>query len=450
MLYPTAALEEGMLILRMPILPLTLAAVCLLLVLILLVRLHAAVALVITSMTLGLAAGMNPPAVLVSIQKGFGEALGSIAIVLGLGAMIGAYVETSGGGRVLADWLLQKFGRERAVWAVLVASFLVGLPLFFEVAFIVLIPVIWSLAKESKKSLLYFGIPMATAMTVLHAMVPLHPGAAAASQLLGADFGKAMMYGIAVSIPMILIGGMVYGRWIANRMFVPLPAFADQPEIARDGKPPAVGLVILLLVLPVLMIAASFIDRQNKIVQFIGHPFTALTVTALASMVLLGTLRGVNRNKLAKLATDSLAPIGSLLFIMGAGGALKQIIVDTGAGDTMGKLLASSHVSLLLVAFLMSGLMRLAQGSATVAILTSAGIIAPMAKVVGGYHPEMLYLAVCCGGTMISHVNDAGFWMVNQYFGLTVPQTLRTWSTAKFIVAIFGIAIIMLVQKLVG
>src|SRR5581483_6552504 len=171
----------------MPILPLTLAAIGLLLILILLVRLHASLALLITSMTLGLAAGMKPPAVITSIQKGFGEALGFIALVLGLGAMIGAYIESSGGGRVLADWLLAKFGRERAVWAVLLASFLVGLPLFFEVAFIVLIPIIWSLTKESRKSLLFFGMPMATAATVAHALVPLHPGPAAAAQLLGAD-----------------------------------------------------------------------------------------------------------------------------------------------------------------------------------------------------------------------------------------------------------------------
>ena len=278
----------------LPILPLTLAAVALLLVLILLVRLHAALALVITSMALGLAAGMNPAAVLASIQKGFGEALGFIAIVLGLGAIIGVYIESSGGGRVLADWLLEKFGRERAVWAVLLAAFLVGLPLFFEVAFIVLIPVIWSLTKESKTSLLFFGIPMAMAMTVLHAMVPLHPGAAAAAQLLGADFGKAMLYGIALSVPMIIVGGLIYGKWIARRIFVPLPAFADQPEIVREGKAPAVGLVIFLLILPVLLIAARFLDQQNRVLQFFGHPFTALTVTALSSMVFLGALRGLD------------------------------------------------------------------------------------------------------------------------------------------------------------
>lgn len=434
----------------MPILPLTLSAVGLLLALILLVRLHAALALVITSMALGLAAGMKPPAVLTSIEKGFGDALGSIAIVLALGAIIGTYIESSGGGRLLADWMLDKFGRERAVWAISFAAFLVGMPLFFEVGFIVLVPVVWSLTKESKKSVLYFGIPTAMTMTVLHAMGPLHPGAFSAVQLLGADFGECMLYGTALSVPMILVGGLMYGRWIANRIYVPLPAFADQPEVVREGKAPAVGLVFVLLALPVVMTWAKFIDRNNPILQFIGHPFTALTVTALASMVFLGAMRGLSRDKLAKLAMDSLAPTGSLLFIMGAGGGLKQIIVDTGAGATMGKLLASSHVSLLLVAFLMSGLMRLAQGSATVAILTAAGLIAPMAKVAGGYRPEMLYLAVCCGGTMISHVNDAGFWMVNQYLGMTVPQTLKTWSTAKFIVAILGIAIIMAIQMVVG
>jgi GntP family gluconate:H+ symporter/Gnt-I system low-affinity gluconate transporter len=249
---------------------------------------------------------------------------------------------------------------------------------------------------------------------------------------------------------MILVGGLIYGRWIAGRIYVPLPAFADQPEVASDGRPPAVGIVILLLVLPVLLIAARSLAPENKALQFFGDPSTALTVTAVASMVFLGAMRGISRSKLAKLATDSLTPIGSLLFIIGAGGGFKQIIVDTGAGDSMGKLLASSHVSLLLVAFLMSGLMRLAQGSATVAILTAAGIIAPMAKAAGGYRPEMLYLAVCCGGTMISHVNDAGFWLVNQYLGLTVPQTLKTWSTAKFIVAWLGMGILLVMQSIVG
>jgi H+/gluconate symporter-like permease len=249
---------------------------------------------------------------------------------------------------------------------------------------------------------------------------------------------------------MIITGGIFYGGWIARRLFIELPPFADQPEVAKDVKPPSVGLVILLLILPVLMISATAVVSKSPAMQFLGHPFTALTITALACMIFLGAMRGLDRKQIAKLATDSLEPIGSLLLIMGAGGGLKQIIVDTGAGDTMGKLLASSHVSLLLVAFLMSGLMRLVQGSATVAILTSAGIIQPMMKVATGYRPEMVYLAVCCGGTMISYVNDAGFWIVNQYFGMTVTQSLKTWSTAKFGVAILGISIILLVQAIWG
>src|ERR1700720_3492042 len=205
---------------------LTVAALVLLLSLILVVRLHAFLALLLSSMALGLAAGMPPEKVLTSIQKGFGDALGFIAVVVGLGAMIGRFLEYSGGGRALADWLLLKFGRDRAVWAVLTAAFLVGLPIFFEVGFIILVPLVWNLARESKRSLLYYGLPMCAALTVPHSMVPPHPAPAAAAQLLGADLGRTMLYGAAVSIPMAIIGGILYGGWISKRIFVPVPAMA--------------------------------------------------------------------------------------------------------------------------------------------------------------------------------------------------------------------------------
>src|SRR6266550_2781431 len=200
------------------LLALTLASIILLLVLILVVRLHAFLALLLASMMLGITAGMAPVSVLKSMQFGFGDALGFIAVVVGLGAMIGRFVELSGGGRALADWLLVKFGRDRAVWAVLTAAFLVGLPIFFEVGFIILVPLVWNLARESKRSLLYYGLPMAAALTVTHSLVPPHPAAAAASQLLGGDLGHTILYGVALSIPMVLVGGMGYGTWIARRM----------------------------------------------------------------------------------------------------------------------------------------------------------------------------------------------------------------------------------------
>lgn len=440
----------------MTLLLLTLAAIGLLLFLILVVKLHAFLAMLVTSMALGLSAGMAPAAVLKSIQNGFGEALGFIAVVLGLGAIIGAYLEHSGGGRALADWLLARFGRDRAAWAMLIASFLVGLPIFFEVGFIILVPLVWSLARESKRSLLLYGLPMAAALTILHALSPPHPAPAAAAQLLGADLGKAILYGVALALPMSIVGGIFYGGWISRRIYLPVPEMAARLESTILApvvtlKPPPVPLVVAILLLPVLLIlAATVAGPKNGPMIFLGHPFTALAVTALASMFFLGRRRGLNRAQIANLAADSLLPIGGLALIMGAGGALKQVIVDSGAGAYAGKLLASSHISPLLVAYIIAAGMRLAQGSATVSIITAAGLVAPLVKSLAGYRPEFIYLAVCCGGTSISHVNDAGFWLVNQYFGMTVPQTLKSWSAMKLIVSVFGLAMVLLAQALWG
>jgi gluconate transporter len=395
---------------------------------------------------------MPPAAVLKSIQNGFGEALGFIFVVLGLGAIIGAYVEHSGGGRVLADWLLERFGRDRAAWAILCAAYLVGLPIFFEVGFIILVPLVWNLARESKRSLLLYGMPLAGALTVTHALVPPHPAPAAAAQLLGANLGQAILYGIALSFPMAVIGGILYGGWISKRIYLQIPEMATRLDApSSTQRPPNVALVVLILLLPVLVIlAATVAGPSNNPMIFLGHPFTALAVTALGAMFFLGAQRGLNRKQLSDLATASLAPIGSLALIMGAGGALKQVIVDTGAGAYAGKLLASSNISLLLVAYIIAGSMRLAQGSATVSIITAAGLVAPLVKAVSGYRPEFVYLAVCCGGTSVSHVNDAGFWLVNQYFGMTVPQTFKTWSAMKVIMSLVGLGMLLVMQAIWG
>jgi H+/gluconate symporter-like permease len=200
----------------------------------------------------------------------------------------------------------------------------------------------------------------------------------------------------------------------------------------------------LILLLPVMLIFTATIWPQFALFRFLGHPFSALMVTTLAAMLVFGVSRGLNRDQLTKLATESLAPVGTLLMIMGSGGAFKQIIVDSGAGTYAGKLLASTNVSPLLVAYIVAGAMRAAQGSATVAIITAAGIVAPLVKGIPGYSPEALVLALCCGGTLLSHVNDAGFWITKEYFGMTVPQTLRTWTTMKILTSLVGITIIMI------
>ena len=435
------------------LLALTLASVILLLFLILVVRLHAFLALLLASMMLGITAGMAPVAVLKSIQFGFGDALGFIAVVVGLGAMIGRFVELSGGGRALADALLGKFGRERARWAILAAAFLVGLPIFFEVGFIILAPLVWSLARESKRSLLYYGLPMTAALTFTHALVPPHPAPSAAAQLLGADLGRTILYGIALSVPMAIIGGMVYGGWIAGRMCIPVPPMAGAVEPEQQKKPPSPYVVAFVLILPVLLIFSASIANAGhtpgtSALNFLGHPFTALMIATLVAMIALGAARGLNRGDIARIATDSLGPIGGLLVIMGGGGAFKQVIVDSGVGLYAGQLLAASHISPLLVAYLIAAALRVAQGSATVAIITAAGIVTPLVKSVSGYTPEMIVLAVCCGGTVLSHVNDAGFWLVNEYFGMAVPQTLKSWTAMKVIASVSGFALVLAAQAL--
>ncbi|MBY0508224.1 MAG: GntP family permease [Bryobacteraceae bacterium] len=433
----------------------TFAAIALLLALILLARLHAFLALLISAMALGLACRMEPAQVIKSIQFGFGDALGFIAVVVALGAMIGRFLEHSGGGRVLAEWLLASCGRQNARWAVLMAAFLVGLPIFFEVGFIILVPLAWNLARESRKSLLFYGLPMTAALTVTHAMVPPHPAPAAAASLFGADLGLTILYGALLSIPMMIAGGMFYGHWIATRIFVPVPEIAERNRGEAQGEPPAVGVVILLLLLPVALIfVASLVEfwrlPGRGALGFLGHPFTALLLTALLSMYLFGVRRGLSRDDIARMATDALVPTGTLLAIMGGGGAFKQVLIDSGVGPYAGGLLASSAISPLLVAYFVAAGLRMAQGSATVAIITAAGIVAPLLKGIAGYSPEMIVLALCAGGTILSHVNDSGFWVVNEYFGMTVPQTLRSWTAMKVVTSVVGIVFILLVQALRG
>lgn len=431
---------------------LTLGAIALLLFLILYLRLHAFLALLLTSMALGLACGMQPSKVLKSIQAGFGEALGFIAVVIALGAIIGKFLEHSGGGRVLAEWMLRHSGRERAAWAVLGSAFLIGLPIFFEVGFIILVPIAWSLAKESGKSLLYFGLPMAAALTVTHAMVPPHPAPAAAAQLLGANLGRVILFGIALSIPMAISGGIFYALWIAKRLFIPVPAHASARARSEPGPAaPGVAVVVLVVTLPVLLIFAASLSemvgsRSSTIFGFLGHPFVALAVTTLIAICIFGFRRGLDRNAVYRMATDSLAPVGTLLAIIGGGGAFKQVIIDSGVGPYAGSLLASSSVSPLILAYVMAAAMRIAQGSATVAIITAAGIVAPIVRNIPGYSPEIIVLALCCGGTILSHVNDAGFWLVNESLGMTVPQTLRSWTVMKVITSIVGISIVLAVH----
>lgn len=434
----------------------TIIAIGLLLGLILYVRMHAFLALMVTSMALGLAAGMTATKLMHSLQAGVGDSLSFIAVVVGLGAMIGRFLEYCGGGRELADWMLRRLGPARAHWASLSAGFLVGLPVFFEVGFIILAPLTWSFGRESKRSLLFFALPMAAALTIVHSLVPPHPAPSVAAQLLGADIGRTILYGIALSIPTMIVSGIWYGVWISKRISPAIPSFAAKvtTEDAALRKPPSVGLVILILLLPILLIfAATIVDMQNwpgrAVFDFIGHPFTALLLTVLACGYFFGLRRGLSGEQVTKLATESLSPIATLLLIIAGGGALKQVIVDSGVAPYAGHALAATSLSPLLIAFIIATALRAALGSATVAIVTASGILAPMLKQFGGVSPELLVMAVCCGGTSISHVNDAGFWIVKEYLGMTVTETLQSWTVMKIVSAVLGMAIVLLLALVI-
>jgi gluconate transporter len=326
------------------------------------------------------------------------------------------------------------------------------------VAFIILAPIVWNLARESKKSILVFGLPVAAALTVTHALVPPHPAPAAAAAALGADLGKVILYGIAVSVPMAIVGGILYGGWIARRVFVPVPEIAARfaaDSGAAPHLPPPVPLVLIVLLLPIALIfagtlAAMFSLPAKRYWQFFGDPVTALALALLVAVLSMGFRRGLGRDAVTRVAGESLGPICSLLLITGAGGSFKQVITDCGVGLYAGNLMAGADISPLVVAYLIAGLLRIAQGSATVAIITAAGIVAPIVQNMSGYSPEILVLAIACGGTMLSHVNDSGFWIVNQYLGLSVPQTLRTWTVMKVIVSVVGFALVLAAQALAG
>jgi H+/gluconate symporter-like permease len=269
---------------------------------------------------------------------------------------------------------------------------------------------------------------------------------------MGADIGRTILYGVAISIPIAVVSGIFYGKWIAKRISVGVPEIASAAPPTEKGNAPPVWMVILLLLPVALIFGAALATMVNMpmrgVAVFLGHPFTALTIAALASLYLFALRRGVSRERAMKMAADSLAPMGALLCIMGGGGAFKQVIVDSGVGAVAGRLLVTSSVSPLLVVFVIAMVLRVAMGSATVGIISAAGIVAPIVKGIPGYSPEIIVLALCCGGSGPSHVNDSGFWLVNQYFGMTVPQTLRSWTAMKMVGAFTGILIVLAAHAL--
>jgi Gnt-I system low-affinity gluconate transporter len=436
------------------------AGIALLLFLIVRVKLHAFVALLIGSLVIGVGAGMPFAEVLEAVTTGVGSTLASIAVLVGLGAMFGQMLEVSGGVEALADSLLRRFGERRAQWSLLAVGFVVAIPVFFDVAFIILVSLIYGLTEKTKRPIVYYALPLLAGLAVTHAFIPPTPGPIAVAALVGADLGWVMLFGVVIGLPAAVIAGPVYARIIAKRVPAMVPDYMHVAERRHERKLPRVSLIVALIGVPLVLIVgntvagAALVDGQpiRAMLGFIGHPMMALLITTVLSFWLLGARAGYSQQEIQEIATKALEPAGIVILVTSAGGVLKQVLIDSGVGDVFADALMATNLPPLVLAFLTAAAVRLMQGSATVAMLTAAGLVAALLGDLGLSEPmlALLVIAIAAGATMGSHVNDSGFWLVNRYLGLSVPETLSTWTVTTVIVALVSIALVLLTSQFVA
>jgi len=408
-------------------------------------------------------AGMPLQKISESIQEGMGSTLGFVATVVGLGAIFGQMLESSGGAKSLANYLLRKFGTNKATWALTLTGFIVGIPIFLDVGFIILIPIVYALTRDTKRSVLYYAIPLLAGLAVTHTMVPPTPGPTAVGEILGVDLGWVVLMGLIVGLPTAIIAGPVFGKFIAKKINIPAPHVFQETE--ENGEKPAdlpsFGTIAALILTPLSLILMSTfvklgVDKGalgksvfTEILTFIGHPFTALIIATLLS-ILLCLKRNMPGQKILDLSTKALGPAGIIILVTGAGGVLKQILVDSGIGKMLAESLADSSIPLIVLAWVIAALVRITQGSATVAMITSAGIISPLLSTFTLSQPDtaIIVIAIAAGATIMSHVNDSGFWIVSKYLGMNEKQTLQSWTVMETIIAVCGLVFTLILSTL--
>ncbi|MFG3115124.1 GntP family permease [Streptomyces sp. NPDC048197] len=462
---------------------LTVAAlgIVLLLFLIIKVRLQPFVALLAVSIAVGLGAGLSVTELFGTVQKsdavsliesGMGGTLGHVAIIIGLGTMLGAVLEVSGGAEVLATRLLHLFGERRAPLAMGLTGLIFGIPVFFDVGIFVLAPIVYAAAKRGGRSIVLYCMPLLAGLSMTHAFLPPHPGPVAAAGLLHVDLGWVILMGIVCGIPAVL-AAWGWAAWIGRRIFVPVPQ--DMVEAAREAKaalteeqrkagvtptekPVPLGTVFAIIGTPlVLILLATFSSialgpsTARSVIEFVGHPFVALTLALLLAYYLLGVRRGWSRKSLETVSTASLKPVGNILLVVGAGGIFGAVLKGSGIAQALSDTFKGIGLPVIVLAYLISLVLRVAQGSATVAIVTTAGIVRPLIE--AGHHSQpfaaLVIMAISAGSIFASHVNDGGFWMVSKYFGITERDTLKTWTVLESVLSVAGFAVAALVSLLV-
>ena len=420
-------------------------------------KLHPFLSLTVGAGLMAVIAGVPYLKAFNSFSSGLGSTVASVGVLIALGAAIGTLLVRSGGADEIVDTVLARTPLQRLPWALALVAFIIGIPLFFEVGVVLLIPVVMVAARRAKVPLVLLGIPALAGLSALHGLIPPHPGPLIAIAALKANLGLTLGLGLLVAIPTVAISGPLLARSMARWVPNEAPALLGEASHDPDQRRPRFGIALLVVLLPViLMLLATLAETAGfatsgigQVLTFVGTPLIALLITTLLALVLLGTSLGTSREKVSSIVGSSFGPIAGILLIVGAGGGFKQTLVDTGVGNVIASGLAKSSLSPLLAAWLVAMLIRVATGSATVATITASGIVAPLAAGLSPSHVALMVLAVGAGSVFLSHVNDAGFWMVKEYFGMTVGQTFKTWALMECVLSVVALAFVMLLSLIV-
>lgn len=433
----------------------TLSGIIFLVLLIAYFKLDTFISFVLVSVGIGLAVGMDPLSISQSIQNGIGGVLGFLVIILGFGAMLGKLVADSGAAQRISDTLIRIFGKKYLPWALVLTGFIIGIPMFYSVGFVIMVPLVFTVAATTGLPMLYVGLPMLAALSVTHGYLPPHPAPSALVKDFGADMGLTLIYGIIVAIPAIILGGPIFSSTLKKYRPKPLKGFFNEKIFTDDEMPPftvsiltALSPVILLGLTAILKIFIPADTPVGKLIYVISDPVIAMLIAVLIAILTLGVRRGTSMNKISKSIEESIRSIAMILLIIAGAGALKEILVDSGISDNIGFMLQNIEMSPLILAWGIAAIIRVCVGSATVAGLTTAGIVLPLITE-GGANPELMVLATGAGSLMFSHVNDGGFWMFKEYFNLTVKETLKTWSVMETIVSFTGLIGVLILNLFV-
>lgn len=418
-------------------------------------KLNAFITFIIVSLFVGIAEGMEPVSVVDSIQKGIGNILGFLVIILGLGAMLGKLVADSGAAQRITTQLVDKFGKKNIQWAIVLTGFIVGIPMFYSVGFVILVPLVFTIAAATGLPLLYVGLPMLASLSVTHGYLPPHPAPTALASMFNADIGKTLLYGIIVAIPAIIVAGPLLSRTLKGINATPLKEFLN-PVVLKDDEMPSMANSIISALLPVILIAVAALAQLllpadfflTKILVFMGNPAIAMLIAVLVAIYTLGLGQGKSMKEVMDSVGSAITGITMVLLIIAGSGALKQVLIDSGVSEYIGGILEQSSISPLILAWLIATIIRVCVGSATVAGLTAAGIVLPLVQGTG-VSPELMVLAIGSGSLMLSHVNDSGFWLFKEYFNLSVKDTLKSWTVMETTVGVMGLIGVLVINTFI-